>query len=111
MAMALFEEGEDRMLFAVSWTNRGNATEERDKRSLKLFSAWKPPAGLEFKGFYDYADGGGGVALIETSSAELMLEGFAPWATFFDFTVRPVVPIEKSSAIYEKATAWRDSVR
>lgn len=41
------------MLFAVSWVNRDGATEEREKRSLKLFTNWKPPAGFDFKGFYD----------------------------------------------------------
>jgi hypothetical protein len=99
------------MLFAVNWVNRSGATEERDKRSLKLFTNWKPPAGFEFKGFYDYADGNGGVAIVETTSAEVMLEVFAPWTTFFEFSVRPIVPIEKSPAIFEKANAWRDSVR
>ncbi|MGH9255799.1 MAG: DUF3303 domain-containing protein [Vicinamibacterales bacterium] len=99
------------MLFAVTWTPRGNTSEERDKRTLKLFTNWRPPAGLDFKGFYDYVDGNGGVAIVETASAEVMLEAFAPWATFFEFTVRPIVPTEKSTPIFEKAIAWRDSVR
>jgi len=99
------------MLFAVTWSSRGNVTEERDKRTLKLFTNWKPPAGFEFKGFYDYVDGNGGVALVEATSAEVMLEVFATWATFFEFTVRPIVPTEKSTPIFEKAIAWRDSVR
>jgi Protein of unknown function (DUF3303) len=99
------------MLFAVLWTVRGNPTEERDKRSLKLFTNWKPPAGLDFKGFYDYADVSGGVALVETTSAEVMLEALAPWGVFFEFTVKPIVPTEKSTPIFEKANAWRDSVR
>ena len=42
------------MLFAVTWTTRGNTSEERDRRTLKLFTNWTPPAGFEFKGFYDY---------------------------------------------------------
>mgnify|MGYP006328449755 CR=1 FL=1 len=62
------------MLFAVNWVQRGGATEERDKRTLKLFTNWKPPAGFDFKGFYNYADGGGGVAIVEAVSAEVMLE-------------------------------------
>ena len=99
------------MLFAVSWVNRDGATEEREKRSLKLFTNWKPPAGFDFKGFYDYVDGNGGVAIVEATSAEVMLEVFAPWATFFEFSVRPIVPTEKSTPILEKAFAWRDSVR
>ena len=99
------------MLFAVTWTPRGNVTEEREKRTLKLFTNWKPPAGFDFKGFYDYVDGNGGVALVEATSAEVMLEVFAAWATFFEFTVRPIVSTEKSTPIFEKAIAWRDSVR
>ena len=66
------------MLFAVTWVNRGGATEERDKRALKLFTNWKPPAGFDFKGFYDYVDGNGGVAIVEATSAEAMFEVFAP---------------------------------
>jgi hypothetical protein len=99
------------MLFAVNWVNRSGATEERDKRTLNLFTNWKPPAGFEFKGFYDYVDGNGGVAIVEATSAEVMFEVFAPWATFFEFSVRPIVSTEKSTPIIEKAIAWRDSVR
>ena len=99
------------MLFALTYTPTSGASEERDRRTLKLFTNWKPPAGLEFKGFYDYADGNGGIAIVETSSAELMLEATAPWAAFFEFTVKPIVPVEQSTPIFEKAIAWRDSIR
>lgn len=99
------------MLFAIEWTNRAGATEETDKRTLKLFKNWQPPAGLDFKCFYDYADGNGGIAIAESNAAELILEATAPWATFLNFTVRPVVPSDKSPAILEKVIAWRDSVR
>lgn len=99
------------MLFAVSFTPRANASEETDKRTLKLFTNWKPPAGYEFKGFYDYADGDGGIAIVEASSAEVMLEAHAPWAAFFVFTARPIVDSEKSVPIFQKAQAWRDSIR
>jgi hypothetical protein len=98
------------MLFAVNWVNTNGATEERDKRTLKLFTNWKPPAGFDFKGFYDYVDGHGGVAIVEAASAEVMLEALVPWATFFEFNVRPIVSIEKSTPILEKVLAWRDSV-
>ena len=98
------------MLFAISWTNRAGATEETEKRSLKLFKNWQPPAGLDFKGFYDYADANGGIAIAEANSAEAILEATAPWATFFNFSIRPIVPTDKSPAIIEKAMAWRDSI-
>lgn len=99
------------MLFAITWTIRAGLTEDGDKRTFKMFKNWQPPAGLEFKGFYDYADGGGGVAIAETNSAELILEATAPWAVYLDLTVRPIVPTDKSPAIVEKAIAWRDSIR
>ena len=99
------------MLFAIVWENRAGASEETDKRTLKLFKNWQPPAGLEFKGFYDYADSNGGIAIAESNSAEAILEATAPWAAFFNFTVRPIVPTDKSPAIFDKAIAWRDSIR
>lgn len=99
------------MLFAIAWENRAGATEEGDKRTLKLFKNWQPPAGLDFKGFYDYADANGGIAIAEASSAEVLLEASAVWATFLTFTIRPIVPTDKSPAIFEKAVAWRDSIR
>jgi hypothetical protein len=99
------------MLFAIVWTNRGVDTEQTDKRTLTLFRNWHPPAGLSFQGFYDYADGNGGLAIAEATSAEVILEATAPWATFFSFTVRPIVPSDRASAIFEKAIAWRESIR
>jgi hypothetical protein len=41
----------------------------------------------------------------------VLLETTAPWTTYFNFTIRPIVPSDKSPAIFEKAIAWRDSVR
>ena len=99
------------MTFAVTWVPTSGITEDRDKRTLKLFTNWAPPAGFEFKAFYDYADANGGIAIVETSSAEAILEALAPWATFFVFQVRPLVATDKSTPIFQKGIAWRDSVR
>ena len=99
------------MLFALTYTPRSGLTEERDKRTLKLFTNWRPPSGVDFKGFYDYADGDGGIAIIEAASAGALLETTAPWAAFFEFRARPVVAVEESTPIFEKAFAWRDSIR
>ena len=60
------------MLFAIEWTPRGEASEEQDKRLLARFTKWKPPEGVEFQGVYDYADGDGGLALAESTSAEAL---------------------------------------
>jgi hypothetical protein len=79
---AYFRQGrlpeETEMLFAIVWTNRAGATKDTDRRSLKLFTNWQPPAGLEFKGFYDYVDGNDGIVIAESNSAEALLEATAP---------------------------------
>jgi hypothetical protein len=99
------------VLFALNYTIQTDANESRDRRMLKLLSAWKPPAGFDMKGWYDYADGGGGVAIVEAPTAEVLLEGLSPWTTFIDFRARPIVSVEKSTPIFERGLAWRDSIR
>lgn len=98
------------MLFAIQWAPRGDSSEEQEKRTLVRFQKWQPPEGVEFQGFYDYADGDGGLALAEASSAEALLEAVGPWAFMLKFSIRPIVPTEKSVPIMEKVYAWRDSV-
>jgi hypothetical protein len=98
------------MMFAVTWVPGGSSGEDRDKRTLKLFTNCRPPESVQFKGFYDYADGNGGIAIVEASSAEALLETIAPWAAFFHFTMRPLVESERSAAIWQKGIAWRDSI-
>src|SRR5262245_17060505 len=99
------------MLFGVTWTNRGTGSEDADKRTLKLFTNWQPPAGVEVKAVYDYAGGSWGIGLVESHSAEALMESMVPWATFFTFSCKPVVASEKGAAIYGKIIGWRDSVR
>jgi hypothetical protein len=60
---------------------------------------------------YDYADGTGGIAIVDAASAEALLEAVAPWATFFDFNAKPIVSVEVSTPIIEKSIAWRDSLK
>jgi len=98
------------MLFAVLYTAR-NVTEEKDKRSLNLFTNWKPPAGYEFKAHYALADGTGGMAVVEANSAAALLEAHAPYAAFFDFRTVPIVEIETAVPIFQRVNAWRDSVK
>ena len=99
------------MLFAVHYANRSHGDEARDKRVTKMLAAWKPPTGFEMKSWYDYADGSGGVAIVDAASAEALMEAVAPWATFSDFSAKPIVSVEVSTPIYDRAIAWRDSVK
>ena len=99
------------MLFAVNYTNTPHGNEARDKRTLQLLAAWKPPAGFDMKGWYDYADGSGGFAIVDVGSADVLMEALAPWSTFFEFSAKPLVSIEASTPILQKGIAWRDSIK
>lgn len=99
------------MLFAVNYANQPHGNEALDKRNFKLLAAWKPPAGFDMKSWYDYADGSGGIAIVDVASAEVLLEALAPWSTFVTFSVKPLVSVEVSTPLFEKGVAWRDSVK
>lgn len=95
------------MLFHVTW-DFIDTSEAGQKRSLELFSKWQPgPA--EFQGFYGFADGGGGVALIEAGSAAELAKTLAPWTPFLEFSTRVVLPMQESATINGEAGAWRDA--
>ena len=96
------------MLFHVTW-DFVDTSEAVQKRSLQLFSKWQPGPG-RFQGFYGFADGGGGVALIEADSAADLAKSVAPWTPFLKFTTRVVLPIQESAEISGAAAAWRDTV-
>jgi len=97
------------MLFHVTW-QFVDTSEEGNRRSLAVFAKWQPPTGAEFKGFYGFADGGGGVAIIEVDSVATLARTTAPWTPWLRFTATPIVPIEESTAIAEEALAFLDSV-
>lgn len=95
------------MLFHVTW-EYVDTSEAGQKRSLQLFAKWQPGPG-QFQAFYDFADGGGGVALIEVSSAADLAKTVAPWTPFLKFTARPVLPIREAAEINVAAMRWRDA--
>ena len=97
------------MLFAVSW-DFVDTSEEGVKRSLEVFQNWKPAEGAEFKGFFGYADGGGGLAIIEADSSATLARLSSPFVPWLSFTARPILPIEESAAIGLEAIAFRESI-
>jgi Protein of unknown function (DUF3303) len=106
---ASLRKGSVRCFFDVTWEFI-DTSEDGIRRSLGIFSKWQPPAGAEVKGFYGFADGSGGVALIEAESADALARTTAPWTPWLRFTSNPIVPIEESSAIAVEAVAFGDSV-
>jgi hypothetical protein len=98
------------MLFAMTYTAK-DVTEEKEKRSLTLFTHWKPPAGYEFKSHYALADGSGGMGIVEAASAAAILEAHGPWGPFFEFKIVPIVEIEKAVPVFQRVQGWRDSIK
>ena len=97
------------MLFHVTWEFT-DTNEESVKRSIAVFSQWQPPAGAEFKGFYGFSDGTGGVAIVEVDSAATLSRTVAPWIPWLRFEATPIVPIEEATQINNEAVAFRDAV-
>ena len=97
------------MLFHVTW-DYTDTSEEGERRGLQVFAAWQPPEGVDFQGFYDFADGGGGVAIVEAADAASLARTMYPWTPWQRFQARPILPIEESTGIGHEAMAFRDSV-
>ena len=97
------------MLFHLTWQFI-DMDEAGLRRNLRVFEGWQPPPGAEFKGFYGFTDGSGGVALIEVDSAATLARTTATWTPWARFTATPIIPIEETAGIAGEAVAFRDSV-
>jgi hypothetical protein len=97
------------MLFHVSW-QFANPSEEGQRRSLRVLQKWQPPAGAQFQGFYHFADGSGGFAIIEVDSAATMARTTAPWTPWLRFTVTPIIPQEEATHIDTEAQGFLASI-
>jgi hypothetical protein len=98
------------MLFQVVWEFT-DQSEEAEKRSLAVFAGWQPPPGAEFHGFYGFADGSGGVAILEVDSAETLARTTGPFLPWMTFTTTAIVPIEQATSIAGESISFRDSVQ
>lgn len=97
------------MLFHLTW-DFTDTSEEAVRRNLAFFSQWKPPDGFEFQGFWGFADGSGGAAIVEVDTATTLARATAPFTPWLRFTTTPILPIEESAGIAGEAAAARDSI-
>jgi len=96
------------VLFHTTWEFHPNS-EEAIERNLAFFLQWKPPDGFEFRGFWGFADGSGGVAIVETDSAAAIAKATAPFTPWLRFSTTPILPVEEGAAIAGEAAAARAS--
>jgi hypothetical protein len=95
------------MHFSLTW-DFIDSSSQGQKDSLALFSKWTPgPA--KFHAFYGYADGSGGVAIIEAADAAELAKTLAPWTPWLRFSCRAILPIQESASINTEALAWRQA--
>jgi hypothetical protein len=73
--------------------------------------SWQPPKGYTIRNHYSFADGSGGMSLVETESVAAMYEANLPWLPFIEFRFVPVVEIDKAVPLGLAAIAWRESVK
>ena len=96
------------MKYVVTWTPRQGITEEASARSLQVFGKWTPSA--TFTEFLGRVDGQGGFAVIEADDAAIVAKDVAPFISWFEFTVYPVLEIADTAAIDTEAVAFLASV-
>ena len=96
------------MLFHVQFLFT-DQSEDSENRSLEVFAKWTPPAGAEFQGFYGFADGTGGIAIVEVDSAATLARTVSPFTPWMTFTTTPILPIEEAAGIGGEGIAARDS--
>ncbi|MDQ3931855.1 MAG: hypothetical protein M3252_03330, partial [Actinomycetota bacterium] len=63
-----------------------------------------------FRGFYGFADGSGGVSVVEVDSAATLARATAPFTPWLRFTSAAIVPIEEAAAIAGEGVQFRDSL-
>ena len=96
------------MLFYVGWKPRAGQGPTEGEAGLEVFSRWEAPEGLEFKGMWARADGGG-FCICEASSSEVAFEATAPWSgVYLDYDIVPIVDMEQAVEIQNKAIAFRN---
>jgi hypothetical protein len=96
------------MLFYVEWKPRAGQGPRESEAALAAFERWSPPAGMEIKGMWTRADGGG-FCVCELESAEVALTATAPWAdVYLDYDIAPIVEMDRAVAVLKKAIAFRN---
>jgi hypothetical protein len=105
------ENREGSVLFANIYTWKANLGEEGPKRIVNVFTNWRPPAGVEIKSDYAFADASGGLTIFEVSTAAAAYEACVAWTPFMDQKIVPLVDVGEAVPLRTKVAAWRDSVR
>lgn len=97
------------MLCLVLWEPIDDS-EAGQRRSLAVFAQWEPPKGFDIQGFWGFADGSGGAAVVEIDSSETIAKATGPFTPWLRFTVKPILNIQDAAILEHEAVAFRESV-
>ncbi len=98
------------MKYVIAWETRDNTNEDMQERGLKVFSNWQPDKKVQFLEFLGRVDQRGGFAIVETKDPALVARDMATFGPFFNFELYPVLDIQDTAAISEKAIQFRHTV-
>jgi hypothetical protein len=84
----------------------GPAT-QKDASARFLQSGATPPNGIKTVGRWHYADGSGGVHVLECNDAQPLVDFAAEWSDLLKIDIRPVVEDAQAGAALSKAAQAR----
>jgi Protein of unknown function (DUF3303) len=93
------------MIFVSTWSLRTDTYREATARFLK--SGAQPPEGIKTIGRWHYADGSGGVHVLECNDAQLLADFAAQWSDLLEIDIRPAVEDAQVGAALMKASEAR----
>ena len=95
------------MQFLITWEIAAGS-EEDQARILSLFAKWEPP--VELREWSGFADGSGGMCIAETDDAEAVGRITAPWTPWLDFTIKLLMPIQRTAVVMSEAAGFWSTV-
>jgi hypothetical protein len=93
------------MLFGIKYSPAVGRTSEQRRQVWRLAMAWEPRTGVEIQAHYHFVSGGG-VIVVETTSASALYESLEPFKPLVQFDVEPVVNVIEAIATSMDVDEW-----
>ena len=91
------------MKYVIQWTNRDVSTSaEESRKLLTAFGKWTPAASNILQ-FLAFADGTGGLSIVDTDDVSNILKDTTKFGPWLEFSVTPAMDITDAVPIYNEA--------
>lgn len=94
------------MLFMCHGKARPGLTADDRQKVVQIFRGWTPPAELTIQAHY-IDPSGNDYVILETGSAEALVEATSVWAPYIDYTVTPITVAPSAVERIENAEQTR----